>query len=61
MKLASGELHAPAALYPWKEPSVPMGEKAGWATDTVCALWKKENLMPVPGIEPRFIVIRYTG
>jgi hypothetical protein len=26
----SGQLHAPAALYPGKGPPVPIGQEAGW-------------------------------
>jgi hypothetical protein len=29
----SGQLHAPAALTPGKEPLLPIGQKAGWAPE----------------------------
>jgi len=29
----SGQLHAPAALPPGKEPLVPIGYEAGWAPE----------------------------
>jgi hypothetical protein len=29
----SGQLHAPAALPPGKEPLVPIGQEAGWAPE----------------------------
>jgi hypothetical protein len=29
----SGELHAPAALLPGKEPPAPIGQEAGWAPE----------------------------
>jgi hypothetical protein len=29
----SGQLHAPAALSPGKEPQVPIGEEAGWSPE----------------------------
>jgi hypothetical protein len=31
----SGQFHAPAALPPGKEPSVPIGYEAGWAPEPV--------------------------
>jgi hypothetical protein len=31
----SGELHAPAALPPWKEHPVPIGKEADWAQEPV--------------------------
>jgi hypothetical protein len=36
----SGQLHAPAALPPAKEPRVPIGEEAGWAPEPVWVWWK---------------------
>jgi len=34
----NGQLHAPAALPPGKEPLVPIEEEAGWAPDDFIAL-----------------------
>jgi hypothetical protein len=31
----SGQRHAPAALYPWKGPPVPIVLEAGWASELV--------------------------
>jgi hypothetical protein len=40
----SGELHAPAALPPGKEPPVPVGYDAGWATEQVWTTWRREAI-----------------
>jgi hypothetical protein len=46
----SGQLHAPAALPPEKEPPVPLGYEAGWAPElSGCDDEKKSQ--PPPGIE----------
>jgi hypothetical protein len=35
--MVSGQLHAPAALYPrGKKPQVPIVQEAGWAPEPVC-------------------------
>jgi hypothetical protein len=36
----SGQLHAPAALPPGKDPPVPNGQKAGWAPEPFWMLWR---------------------
>jgi hypothetical protein len=41
----SGQLHAPAALPPGKEPLVPIGQEAGRGGE-------EKNSQPPPGIEP---------
>jgi hypothetical protein len=38
----SGQLRAPAALPPKKEPSVLIG----WAPESVCTLWRREKFCP---------------
>jgi len=43
----SGQLHAPTALSPGKEPPVPIAQEAGWALKLVWMWWQKENI-PVP-------------
>jgi len=43
----SGQLHAPAALPPGKEPSVPIGYEAGWTPEPFWTRWWKEKF-PVP-------------
>jgi hypothetical protein len=42
------ELHAPPAIPPQKESSVPAEEEAAWVL-----VEKKKHLLPQPGIEPR--------
>jgi hypothetical protein len=39
----SGQLHAPAALPPGKEPHLPVEQEAGWAPEPVWATWRSEN------------------
>jgi hypothetical protein len=39
----SGELHAPPALPPRKERSVPIAYDAGWAPEPVWRLWRREK------------------
>jgi hypothetical protein len=38
----SGQLHAPAAFAPGKEPPVPIGYEAGWAPEPVWTLETRE-------------------
>jgi hypothetical protein len=40
----SGQLHAPAALLPGKEPPIPMGEEAVWAPEPILMLLRRKNL-----------------
>jgi hypothetical protein len=52
----SGQLHAPVALPPGKQPSVTIVQEAGLAPETFLILWRIEkNLLPLPGIEPRHL------
>jgi hypothetical protein len=49
----SGQLHAPAALLPGKEPLVPIGYEAGWAPEPFWTRGGEEkNSQPPPGIVP---------
>jgi hypothetical protein len=41
---ASGQLHAPTVLPPGKQPPVPIGQEAGWSSEPVWTLWRRENL-----------------
>jgi hypothetical protein len=41
-----GQLHAPAALSPGKEPSVPIGQTAGWVPEPVWKTWRREKSCP---------------
>jgi len=42
----TGQLHAPAALAPRKEPSVRIGYEAGWAARLVWILRRKKKSPP---------------
>jgi hypothetical protein len=35
----SGHLHAPAALLPGKDPMIPIGQEAGWASVPFSTWW----------------------
>jgi hypothetical protein len=51
----SGQLHAPVAL-PWRiQPLVPNAEEAGWAPETLWALWRREKSLVPTGIKPRLL------
>jgi hypothetical protein len=39
----SGQLHAPAALLPGKEPLVSIRQEAGWALEAVLTRWWREK------------------
>jgi hypothetical protein len=52
---ASGHLDATAALSPRIEPPVPIGYEAGWNPKLVWTMWRRNNLFPLPEIEPRFL------
>jgi hypothetical protein len=41
----SGQLDAPAALPPWKEPLVRVEQEAGWAVQPVWTTWKREHFL----------------
>jgi hypothetical protein len=49
----SGKLHDLASLTPKKEPEIPLGKEAGWAPEGVWTLWRKENVLLLPRIEPQ--------
>jgi hypothetical protein len=42
----SGQLQAPAAQPPGKQPPVPIVYEAGWAPGLVWTLWRRENSCP---------------
>jgi hypothetical protein len=59
----SGQLHAPGALPPGKQPLVPIGSQAGWVSEPVCTLWRTEKTVASArnrtlAIQP--VVHRYT-
>jgi hypothetical protein len=43
------QLHAAVGLSPAKDPSVPIVQKAGWAQDLGCALWKRWKFVAYAG------------
>jgi hypothetical protein len=49
----SGQLHAPAALPPGKEPPVPIGQEVGWTSEPV--KWK---FLTPPGLEQDSSVVQ---
>jgi hypothetical protein len=51
----SGQLRAPTALPPVKQPLVPIVKEPAWAPESVSTLWRGKNLLPLSGIEPRFL------
>jgi hypothetical protein len=46
----SGQLHAAAALLPWKEPLIPIAYEAGWTPEPIWMFWRRENVLVLPGI-----------
>jgi hypothetical protein len=61
----SGQLHAPAALPPGKEPRVPTGYEVGWTPEPGWKTWRRENSWPyrVPNSDPSVVqpvASRYT-
>jgi hypothetical protein len=56
----SGQLHAPAALSPGKEPPVPIGQEAGWAPRAGLDDVEKRKFLTLPGLELRPVASHYT-
>jgi hypothetical protein len=48
----SGQLHAPAALPPGKEPPVPFEYEVGWTAEPVWTIWRSENSYPHRDLNP---------
>jgi hypothetical protein len=48
----SGQLHAPAALPPGKEPRHPLGRRLGGPQSRSGRGGEEKNSQPPPGIEP---------
>jgi hypothetical protein len=42
----SGQLHAPAALFPENIPSYPLDRRARWISEPVWTTWRRENSWP---------------
>jgi hypothetical protein len=45
----SGQLHAPAALFPGEQPPVPIVYEAGKAQEPVWRLWRREKFLVPAG------------
>jgi hypothetical protein len=45
----SGQLHAPTALPPEKEPPIPIGKEAGWTPESVWMLRRREKYLTPAG------------
>jgi hypothetical protein len=59
----SGQIHAPAALTPGKEPAVLTGWEVGWDPEPVRTLWRKgKSLAPAGNGTPAVNTVprRYT-
>jgi hypothetical protein len=54
----SGQLHPPAALAPGKEPLVPIGQEAGWATSRSGRGGEEKNSQPPPESNPRTPIVQ---
>jgi hypothetical protein len=48
----NGQLHAPAALPPGKEPPVPIWYEVGWAPEPGWTLWRREESCPYQESNP---------
>jgi hypothetical protein len=48
-----GQFHAPAALPPEEESSVPIGYEAGWAPGAGLDDVNRRKILPLPGLELR--------
>jgi hypothetical protein len=51
----SGQLHAPAALLPGKEPLVPLDRRLGGSQGRYGHSGEEKNSKPLPGLEPPII------
>jgi hypothetical protein len=59
----SGQLHAPDALTPGKELSVPIGQEAGWTPEAVWTTWRRAKaFVAVGNVTPAIQLVghRYT-
>jgi hypothetical protein len=54
----SGQLHAPATLYPREMTPIPIVQEAGWASELVWTQRLGKNPMSVPGIEFRSSIVQ---
>jgi hypothetical protein len=50
-----GQLHAPAALLPGKEPRYPLGRRMGGPQNRCGHGGEEKNSQPLPGLEPPII------
>jgi hypothetical protein len=51
----SGQLHAPAALPPGKQPLEPIGKESGWAPERYGHGGEEKNSEPLPALETLII------
>ena len=49
------QFHVPPSLPPKKEPPISIEYDVGWAPELIWILRKRENIIPVPGIEPQIL------
>jgi hypothetical protein len=59
----SGQLHAPAALLPGKEPCYPLDRRLGGPRNRCGRGGEQNNFLPLPGLEPPIaqpVAQRYT-
>jgi hypothetical protein len=48
----SNQLHAPAALRPWKEPQIPIEQGAGWTPRAALEAMEKKKILHLTRNEP---------
>jgi hypothetical protein len=54
--LVSGQIHAPAALFPEYRRLEFNGQKVVTGREMVSILWRRDNTPALPRIEPQFFV-----
>jgi hypothetical protein len=57
----SGQLHAPTALPPGKEPSIFIRQEAACAPDPVWATWRGQNSLGRPARRQSLCLLHYSG
>jgi hypothetical protein len=54
LNLLASQLQA-SVLLPQERKPIPTGIETGWAADTVCTFWGRENVLLPPGFKPRIV------
>ena len=54
--MVNGQLHAPAALLPWKIPSAHWVGGCLEAPELAWTFGEDKGILPVPGFEPRTVL-----